>query len=65
MTSDATFRTLGSFLTLLSACVKMVEGLLLEKNSLPTDQKRKPVRAKPATITTTYVMSFPAWATGK
>ena len=37
---------------LLRACVKMVEGLLLERNSLPTDQNRNPVSANPASITT-------------
>ena len=41
----------------------MAEGLLPEKNSLPTDQNRNPVSANPARITTRYVISLPACTT--
>lgn len=44
--------TLGSLLALFSAWVKMAEGLFAEKNSLPTDQNKNPVSAKPPRMTT-------------
>jgi len=47
----------------LSALVKTEEGLEEEKNSLPTDQKRKLVSANPPRMTRIYVMSFPACTT--
>ena len=47
----------------MSALVKTEEGLEEEKNSLPTDQKRKPVSANPPRMTRIYVVSFPACTT--